>query len=181
MGLWPLANNDHSLVQPAYGVWRDWLPASFLLPGVHHSKERVWAKQKPQASQKSHHCLAHACHQEFRVGGEGGQTVLLLGLALPGRGEVKLMGTVAPLIQAPRLQKEGFPGTGRVPMGGVGLEGTPEPLSQERGWCPSLCCPGGPLPCGFRLCGAGRRRDGVCLTAGFNLKHMYWLKFILPA
>lgn len=58
------------------------------------------------------------------MGGEGGQTVLLLGLALLGRGEVKLMGTVAPLIQAPRLQKEGFPGTGRVPMGGVGLEGT---------------------------------------------------------
>lgn len=27
----------------------------------------------------------------------------------------------------------------------------------------------------------GRRRDGVCLTSGFNLKHMHWPKFILPA
>lgn len=42
------------------------------------------------------------------------------------------MGTLAPLIPASRLQKEGFPGTGGVPVGGAGLEGTRRTLSPER-------------------------------------------------
>lgn len=73
------------------------------------------------------------------MGGEGGQRALLLGLARLGCGEMKLLGSLAPRIQASGLQKEGFPGTGGVPMGGMGLEGTPRSLSPRR--------EGGALPC----------------------------------
>lgn len=69
-------------------------------------------------------------------------------------------------------------------MGGVGLEGTLwnlPPRARERVVAfPALHTRS--TACGLeaRLCGSGRR-DGVCPTTGFNLKHMYWLKLILPA
>lgn len=67
VGVWPLTNNDHYFAQLVYGIWglscwswRKGLPAPLVLPGTSHSKERVWAKEKLQASQKPHHCLAQA-------------------------------------------------------------------------------------------------------------------------
>lgn len=69
--------------------------------------------------------------------------------------------------------------------GGVGLKGTAWNLPcRARGEGGALPCTAHEVHCHVLkgCCGSwGRRRDGVCLTTGFNLKHMYWLKFILPA
>lgn len=70
------------------------LPAPLPLP-----EAWVWAKEQLQASQKPHHCLAHAHpHWEFsprlRVG-EAGAREYLPKAVLLRCGEGKLMGTLA--------------------------------------------------------------------------------------
>lgn len=62
-----VSGNNRYLAQLGFGAgglscqnWREWLPTPFLLPGASHSEEQVRAKEKLQASQKLHHCLAHA-------------------------------------------------------------------------------------------------------------------------
>ncbi|XP_032284547.1 uncharacterized protein LOC116647346 [Phoca vitulina] len=194
MGLWPLANNDRSLVQPVYGVWGPAAPVLQRIAARILSASRGKPQQGeglgpgeaagfPETSSLSGPCPSSRSSAP-RLRGPGGSASRA---GPPGQCGGGTHGCPA-LTHSDSKTREGtLHGDWRGCHGWSGPGGDPsEPpsRSQERGRRPSLHSPGGPPPCGFRLRGAGRRRgrrDGVCLTTGFNLKHMYWLKFILPA